>query len=329
MKNKTVNKKIQKAFNSIAPDNFNTVLSKINYEEKDVIKMTVTKNHTFRKFTAVAATLAILLCGAALIATSVSNTVTAVYLDVNPGINLQVDKNNIVKEINALNEDARIVLADKNLKNATLDNCVDTIINSMVEEGYLNQNKNSLLVSVDGKNSSAIQGKIENRVADTLSDENFKVAVVNCNIESDSSVQALSEKHGISPGKAQFVINLSKNLNHTADELAQLSVNELNILADENGLKLSQEKPGKGEYITAEKAFNISYEKSGISPAQSSISGSMEYLNGKMIYETFLYGNGYRCITEIDAVTGEVLGFFKEEFNADTVLTSTPAIENN
>ena len=56
-------------------------------------------------------------------------------------------------EAKALNADAQIILGDMDLKDAKLDVAMYAIIGSMLEHGYLNELANSVLVTVDSRDS--------------------------------------------------------------------------------------------------------------------------------------------------------------------------------
>ncbi len=77
-----------------------------------------------------------------------------VALDVNPSIELKIDKRNRVKEAIANNDDAQTILQGMDLNGSTLDVAVYAIIGSMTVHGYLTEYTNSVLVSVDTKKES-------------------------------------------------------------------------------------------------------------------------------------------------------------------------------
>ena len=68
---------------------------------------------------------------------------SVIGIDVNPSIELSVNRNEKVLQANPLNEDAETILDDMNLKNVDLDIAVNALIGSMVRNGYLSELDNS------------------------------------------------------------------------------------------------------------------------------------------------------------------------------------------
>ena len=77
---------------------------------------------------------------------------SVIGIDVNPSIELSVNRNEKVLQANPLNEDAETILDDMNLKNVDLDIAVNALIGSMVRNGYLDELDNAILVTVSNEN---------------------------------------------------------------------------------------------------------------------------------------------------------------------------------
>ena len=81
---------------------------------------------------------------------SIVNAVNArVSLDVNPSIEIDLNKKNKVVDVVANNEDGIKILDDMDLKGSDIKVTLNALIGSMVRHGYLSEMKNSLLLSVD------------------------------------------------------------------------------------------------------------------------------------------------------------------------------------
>ena len=72
-----------------------------------------------------------------------------VEMDVNPSIELRVNKAEKVISAEALNKDAQIILEDMKLKGVDVDVATNAIIGSMVKNGYLSELSNSILLTVE------------------------------------------------------------------------------------------------------------------------------------------------------------------------------------
>ena len=80
-----------------------------------------------------------------------------VEMDVNPSIELRVNKAEKVISAEALNKDAEIILEDMKLKGVDVDVATNAIIGSMVKNGYLSELSNSILLTVE---RAAVGGKV-------------------------------------------------------------------------------------------------------------------------------------------------------------------------
>ena len=115
-------------------------------------------------------------------------------IDVNPSLELKVNKQNEVREVIANNDDAKKVLQDMDLVGSDANVAVNALIGSMVQLGYLSDLSNSILISVDGKNSEALRVELLNNL--NIGD-NYSVV----SQEIDDNYTDLATKYNISEGK--------------------------------------------------------------------------------------------------------------------------------
>ena len=95
-----------------------------------------------------------------------------------------------VLRVNALNEDGRIVLGDMNFSGSSLDVTVNALIGSMLRNGYLNENANSILVSVDTRDAakgSALREKLAGEIDSLLRTDTFSGAVLSQTVAADAA----------------------------------------------------------------------------------------------------------------------------------------------
>ena len=91
---------------------------------------------------------------------------SVIGIDVNPSIELSVNRNEKVLQANPLNEDAETILDDMNLKNVDLDIAVNALIGSMVRNGYLDELDNAILVTVSNENEKKASSLRQDVVGD-------------------------------------------------------------------------------------------------------------------------------------------------------------------
>ena len=131
---------------------------------------------------------------------------------------------------------------------SSLDVAVNAIIGSMLQNGYLNELANSVLISVDNNDpvrGMALQERLADEVNKLLQTDSFRGAVLSQTVVKSDELQQMAEQYGITLGKAQLIQEiLGKNSLHTFDELAPLSINELNILLGKEGAETHVEVVG-------------------------------------------------------------------------------------
>jgi hypothetical protein len=74
-----------------------------------------------------------------------------IYLDVNPSLTIEVDKEEKVLDVIAENAAGELILEDMDLKNVDVDVAINALIGSMVKYGYLTEAKNFILLTVEGE----------------------------------------------------------------------------------------------------------------------------------------------------------------------------------
>lgn len=241
MTNEKMEQRLAAALEKTAPDDVNGVLSRCEERKGTVINMT-TKKMANRKWTSlIAACLAVMLLGGGGVFYQRANAVASVVsLDVNPSIELKVNRSEKVLVCTPLNEDAKAILADMgngaDLKGAKLDVAVNAIVGSLVRNGYLDSISSAIMISVEDKDTARaekLQRELTSTVDGVLQTSEAKAAVLTQTLTQDAGREQQARENNISTGKAALV-NRVLALNSTLkfDELAKLSVEELKDLAE-------------------------------------------------------------------------------------------------
>lgn len=98
---------------------------------------------------------------------------------------------------------------------SSLDVTVNALIGSMLRNGYLNENANSILVSVDTRDAakgSALREKLAGEIDSLLRTDTFSGAVLSQTVAADAALQQLAQEYGISLGKAQLVQEIAAKI---------------------------------------------------------------------------------------------------------------------
>lgn len=322
-----INKKIKKAFSDITPDIFDSIRAQCNEQKGSAVIMTTNKKNNFKKILSIAAVIALILGSFGVFGVYQSNNAvkSVISLDVNPSIEIKLNKNEKVLDVVALNEDAQKIIGAMDFKNNDLTVTINALVGSMLRNGYLTDVQNSILVTVDGNDhekNAELQKKIDTVINDVFVGSNIEGAVLSQENEKNDEITVLAEKHNISEGKAQLAYKLSEELtNHNADELAELSINELNILAEKTENVHSHGTASKKAYIGEEKALEAAFKKANVKADDAkNIEIELDSDHGTMVYEIEFWVPPYEYDVEVNAVNGEILVFDKEtEKIADSI----------
>ena len=241
MTNEQMERHLASAVEKTAPDDVNGVLSRCEERKGTVIPMT-TKKTTKRKWTSlIAACLAVMLLGGGGLFCQRANAVASVVsLDVNPSIELKVDRSERVLVCTPLNEDAKAILADMgsgaDLKGTKLDVAVNAIVGSLVRSGYLSSISSAIMISVEDKDTARaekLQRELTNTVDGVLQTSGSRASVLTQTLTQDAGLERQARENSISTGKAALVDRvLALNSALKFDALAKLSVEELKDLAE-------------------------------------------------------------------------------------------------
>ena len=91
--------------------------------------------------------------------------VSTITLDINPSIEINLDRNENVKSIVALNDDAMEII-NSNIKGKTLEETIDTIVDNLIDKGYVKENDTiEIILYSEGKiSNNDIKEKLNNNL---------------------------------------------------------------------------------------------------------------------------------------------------------------------
>ena len=337
MTDRELNEKLRQAYEHAAPDVLDAVLSDCNEQKGRVVSMTTEKKKKtwLRPLIAAAACLCLLLGGGfGLKSYRVNHMVDAtVSLDVNPSVELQVNQKERVLNVKAMNEDGRIIVGDMDLSGSSLDVAVNALIGSMLQNGYLNELANSILISVDNDDpvrGADLQARLSAEVDRLLQTDSFSASVLSQTVVRSSELQQMAEQYGITLGKAQLIQDiLSRSTLHTFDELAPLSINELNLLLGKETAAATQvtvvgTASEKG-YIGEEQAKTRALERAGVTASELLFCKvELDTHQGAMVYDVEFTTDSYEFDCDVNAKTGEIVKFEKEYNGGAPAVSAQP-----
>ena len=324
MTNEKMEQRLAAALEKTAPDDVSGVLSRCEARKGTVINME-TKKTTKRRWTSlIAACLAVMLLGGGGVFYQRANAVASVVsLDVNPSIELKVNRSEKVLVCTPLNEDAKAILADMgggaDLKGAKLDVAVNAIVGSLVRNGYLDSISSAIMISVEDKDAARaekLQRELTSTVDGVLQTSESRASVLTQTLTQDAGLEQQARENSISTGKAALVNRvLALNSALKFDALAKLSVEELKDLA-EAGAPAMPIGTDKAMDIAAAAFGKVSTAKMAYSAVDPELDESPAH------YEVEITSQGGEEFEyKIDAYTGTILESKREA--ADGAETST------
>ena len=153
-----------------------------------------------------------------------SRTATTITLDINPSIEINLTRNEKVKSIVALNEDAKEIIGD-NLKGKSLDDTLNIITDNLIEKGYANEDE--LLEIVLYSEGNISNKKLETKLKETLEKKQISSNIITIDKISKED-EELAKKYNVSPAKISYIKTIIQdNKNVNLEDLANKPVSEL------------------------------------------------------------------------------------------------------
>ena len=318
MKNdKNIENMLRSAVSHAAPDARDAILSACDHEKGKVIYMEKKRSSPLRGFAAVAAVLVLIIAGVFAVKNlgAPSDTLAAVVsLDVNPSIELNVDKDEKIISAKGLNDDGRRVLGDMELEGSSLEVAVNAVIGSMLKNGYLDDMANSILVSVSGVNGYDAD-KLRSTLADDVNRQLENCSVLSQNVSNaDSDTVKLADKYGITVGKAALIRQIiAADSRHSFEELAPLSINELNLIADGkplSGIASNGAAASSKAYIGRDAAVDAALGHAGVTRSEvRKLDVDLDYEHGSMVYEVEFKVGTAEYEYDIGAADGDIIWY--------------------
>lgn len=136
---------------------------------------------------------------------------SVIGIDVNPSVELSINRRERVLKAEALNEDGNQILSDMDLKGVDLNVAVNAVVGSMVTHGYLDDLDNAILVTVSNDSmtrASALRSSVVGNIEKTLEENQVQAVVYDQQAVENDEIADLARQYKISYGKAYFLKEL-------------------------------------------------------------------------------------------------------------------------
>jgi uncharacterized membrane protein YkoI len=255
---------------------------------------------------------ALVLSGCTQSATVAASTIA---IDVNPSVVLELDEDDKVIEVILNNEDAQIIVGDMDLIGVDYNVAINALIGSMVQNGYISELTNSVLLSIssdDQAHEDELMAFLSQKVEEVLTANNIDGSVITQELNIDVEEEELAELLGISEAKAELILDIIEvDPRMTVEELAALSINELNLLLEAKNIVLDNvEKTGNASelgLITVEEAYQAALTELAIDELTVvKFKVELEQEDGVMVYEVKIETDVEKYEILINATDGTV-----------------------
>lgn len=332
MRNIDVEEQLKRAAVDAAPDVLDKILSRCGDEKGKVIDMAENNNHIkensnhtnnnkksyrWQALAGLAAALVLAFSGYGYY-TQFYAVDSVVGFDVNPSIELHVSRQEKVLSATALNDDAARILDGMDLSGSNLNVAVNALIGSMLKNGYIDELKNSILVTVENKDtqkSRQLQADIVEEIDSILNANSINGSILSQSLAKDSTLQKLASAHNVSIGKAALIQDIvSQNPLLTFEDLVKCSIYELDLIAETKDVTLtnvqSTGSASEKAYIGEEAARNAALTHAGLNASAITFDKvKLDWDDGMVEYEVEFHTDTAEYEYDIDAVTGAILKY--------------------
>ena len=348
MTDRELEQKLAQAITRAAPDDLEAILSRCGGQNGSVMEMKELKSSgniidvevtevkpkkKLRPWLAAACAALVLLGagGGGLVYHQSYAVASVVSLDVNPSIELKVNRGERVISCTALNTEAAAVLFDMNggadLKGTKLDVAVNAIVGALVREGYMDSISSAILISVEDKDQARaqrLQAELVASVDGVLRTQAPGTSVLSQVLDADApALEYMTFDSGLSAGKSALVQKvmemngtIATNSTTNFDHFASLSVEELNDLLETGETRIPIGKPAAA--MAVETYAGTAALNSAVTDVDPELDENPPH------YEVELKTAWGEFEYIVDAFTGEVLSGPRDVLNTSTTTPAAP-----
>lgn len=161
----------------------------------------------------------------------------SLYIDVNPSVELSVNRFDIVNGVNYINADAEQCFKDLSIIGKTSQKAVESIIDTLSAKNYLNDNAEMYLSGFSSKRAD-IAKKLEKikEQAENYKKNNNSYSVVVGRTDFNEKDNNTAKNHGLTPAKYKIITEIiALDSSYTIEILKDKSIRELKLIFKELG----------------------------------------------------------------------------------------------
>lgn len=251
-------------------------------------------------------------------------------LDVNPGIRVYVKEDNTVLGVEAVNEDGEEILAEIDVEGEAYDVAVEVIVDEMNEQGYLENESHSVLISIE-KKEIEISERVNEKINKAFEKHGKIASIIEQELdelegEIEEAIDEIAERHHISKGKAHVIEKIREERPELSErELAELNMSDLGMMLEgaSDDVKGHFKKIGEAVeelYVGKVAALQTALDSLEISAEDVTLLRVFaDREDGKMVYEVEFVYDGMEYEITVDAASGALLESESEPFEVPDI----------
>ena len=133
-----------------------------------------------------------------------STIVSTITIDINPSLEVNLNKDNIVVSVNALNEDSKVIVSNKIFSEEKFEVVMEELIDSLKENNYLSNDNNTILINVDSKNNQ-LSNLVKNETNKILNNKQIQAELIMQQVEITEELKKIATDNNITISKAYYI----------------------------------------------------------------------------------------------------------------------------
>lgn len=169
---------------------------------------------------------------------------SVISLDANQSIEIVTNKHKQVLGVKAFDQEVQLLMDEKKINQGNLEDSVSVIISTMIENGYLDDSKNVVMVSVENESvekANDLAGSLNQVIKNSATAQNVTTTVVTQSVVTNQEAVAQAEQYSVSAGKLMVMKELvATDSSLTMDALATMSVTDLLQVSKDKSIDLTK-----------------------------------------------------------------------------------------
>jgi len=173
-----------------------------------------------------------------------------IALDANQSVEIVINKHKQILAVKAFDQNVQALLDEEHLNQTNLEDSVGVIITTMIKNGYLDESKSVVMVSVENQSTAKADDlavSLNQVIKDSATAEDINATVVRQTVVTDSQTLTEAEQYSVSSGKLNVMKELvTADSSLTMDALAAMSLTDLLEVSKEKSVDLTKVIKGDG-----------------------------------------------------------------------------------